>query len=87
MPWASQLMRCVATRHQDRVSTELPLEMASDPYLVVSMLETPSLNSFARFVSAIVPCTIVVSHRAPLRSHLWHITLLTQQFPLFCYAM
>ena len=78
MPWASQLMKCKAGRHQDGVNIGLSLVTERDPYLLVSMLETPSLNSLARFVSAIVPWTIVLSHGATLRSHLWHNALLTQ---------
>ena len=77
MPWASQLMKCKAGRHQDGVNIGLSLVTERDPYLLVSMLETPSLNSFARFVSAIVPWTIVLSHGATVRSHLWHNALLT----------
>ena len=72
MPWASQLMKCKAARHQDGVDTGSSLVTEGDPHLLVSMLETPSLNSFARFVSAIVPWTILVLHGGTLRSQVWH---------------
>ena len=87
MPWASQLIKCMAARHQDGVNTGLSLVTESDLYLLVSMLETPSLNSFARFVSAIVPWTIVVSQGATLCSQLWQNALITQLSSCLCFAV